>query len=548
MKRIFLSIIPLLLIVTFILSACSVQAEDASLSSIFTPKRVRVSNCDYGGEIKSVEAVDQYTVKFSLCSPDSVFPYKMAAPIFAVQDDEVLNKFGGDSELLSQNLNTTGPFRVISNIKYGNLELYYSNSYWGITPAIDYLVFKFSNYPGTDPSIYELSNSDIYRAYWIKEQLSESVASSGQFTKSSRQLTNLVYLGFNNKIAPMNDQNVRQAIATLVNRNSLVDRDFPVGSRAANQVVPLGITGHSESNVWFNPNALETKSRLQMAKFDFSQELSLAYQEESTELLPSPEKLAIEIQSEFAQIGVKVKLKPMAEEDFTAALANGTEMMFLDSFNAAYPDGAAFYEIPFLRQSAQFGEVYTDIIDGLKAVQAQTDYNSRQVKFDELNRIVKYDSPLVPIGSVSRWSYFRTNLANTAVNGYYDDLEKLTNHSTRVLILQKERPQSLWPADETNYDTFNITRLMYDTLTSYDFLSNDLDPDLAEKWVSNADATEWTFTLRYGVKFTNGSTLDANDVVSSFTAIWNSADPNHKGRTGDFTLFKKLFGPLAEIK
>jgi peptide/nickel transport system substrate-binding protein len=32
--------------------------------------KVEAPNCDYGGEIKSIEAVDEFTVKLTLCVPD----------------------------------------------------------------------------------------------------------------------------------------------------------------------------------------------------------------------------------------------------------------------------------------------------------------------------------------------------------------------------------------------------------------------------------------------------------------------------------------------
>jgi ABC-type transport system substrate-binding protein len=48
--------------------------------------------------------------------------------------------------------------------------------------------------------------------------------------------------------------------------------------------------------------------------------------------------------------------------------------------------------------------------------------------------------------------------------------------------------------------------------------------------------------LRYNITFSNGATLDANDVVASFAAIWDASSANHKGRTGEFTVFKELFG------
>jgi len=44
-------------------------------------------------------------------------------------------------------------------------------------------------------------------------------------------------------------------------------------------------------------------------------------------------------------------------------------------------------------------------------------------------------------------------------------------------------------------------------------------PDLAESWSANATATEWTFKLRQGVKFHDGSAFDAKSVVYSLGRV-----------------------------
>ena len=47
----------------------------------------------------------------------------------------------------------------------------------------------------------------------------------------------------------------------------------------------------------------------------------------------------------------------------------------------------------------------------------------------------------------------------------------------------------------------------------------DLVPMLAESWKPNADASEWTFTIRKGVKWHDGATLTADDVVATMDRL-----------------------------
>jgi|APSaa5957512535_1039671.scaffolds.fasta_scaffold01946_7 peptide/nickel transport system substrate-binding protein len=45
--------------------------------------------------------------------------------------------------------------------------------------------------------------------------------------------------------------------------------------------------------------------------------------------------------------------------------------------------------------------------------------------------------------------------------------------------------------------------------------NGELVGELAESWEASADASEWNFNIRKGIEFTNGKTLDANDVAAS---------------------------------
>ena len=70
---------------------------------------------------------------------------------------------------------------------------------------------------------------------------------------------------------------------------------------------------------------------------------------------------------------------------------------------------------------------------------------------------------------------------------------------------------------DTNLDAISKGRLFQVVImTQNRLVRKDLkgvtSAELATDWSANADATEWTFNLRKGVKFHDGSDFDAEDV------------------------------------
>lgn len=82
-------------------------------------------------------------------------------------------------------------------------------------------------------------------------------------------------------------------------------------------------------------------------------------------------------------------------------------------------------------------------------------------------------------------------------------------------------------------------------------------PELATVWTANADASEWTFTLRKGVKFHDGSDLTAEDVVYSMnrhlgeksTSVIKSVMNSVKEwkKSGEFEVKAMLTGSNADL-
>ena len=61
-----------------------------------------------------------------------------------------------------------------------------------------------------------------------------------------------------------------------------------------------------------------------------------------------------------------------------------------------------------------------------------------------------------------------------------------------------------------------ISRQVFDTLVAWREGSTDIEPALATRWVASKDGLVWSFTLRDGIRFHDGSPLTSLDVAVSF--------------------------------
>jgi peptide/nickel transport system substrate-binding protein len=69
-------------------------------------------------------------------------------------------------------------------------------------------------------------------------------------------------------------------------------------------------------------------------------------------------------------------------------------------------------------------------------------------------------------------------------------------------------------------ETRSLNRNFADSLTDQDPATGEIVPWLAESWTVNPDASEYTFKLRQGVTFSDGTTLDAAAVKTAYDGIF----------------------------
>ena len=67
--------------------------------------------------------------------------------------------------------------------------------------------------------------------------------------------------------------------------------------------------------------------------------------------------------------------------------------------------------------------------------------------------------------------------------------------------------------------SYEMWGLTYDYLTGYSMKDMSPEPGLATKWTTSADGKTWTFTVRSGVKFSDGVPLTAADVAYTYNRV-----------------------------
>src|SRR6185312_3820529 len=82
-------------------------------------------------------------------------------------------------------------------------------------------------------------------------------------------------------------------------------------------------------------------------------------------------------------------------------------------------------------------------------------------------------------------------------------------------------PKNFDPIFNDDGESFRPVRQMFDTLVSHKPGTAELQGGLAESWEHDPDGKVWTFKLRQGVKFHDGTPFDAAAVCFNFDRWYN---------------------------
>ncbi len=101
---------------------------------------------------------------------------------------------------------------------------------------------------------------------------------------------------------------------------------------------------------------------------------------------------------------------------------------------------------------------------------------------------------------------------------------------------------ALDPSIVTDGESLKIAQQVFDPLLAYKSGTTEVEPALAESWTISDDGLTYTFKLRKGVKFHDGTDFNADAVVFNFNR-WNDPKSEFKFEGDSFDYYDSMFGP-----
>jgi ABC-type transport system substrate-binding protein len=509
----------------------------------FEPMVVSAENCDYGGLIKEIAALDELTVQFTMCASDPAFPSKVAFTAFAIQPKEYLEATGGSGDLLEMPIGT-GPYMVDNWARGEEIVFKRFDDFWGDPAKTETLVFRWSTEGAA--RLLELQSGTVDGIDNPSPDDFTTISEDAALQLINRPALNIFYVGMNNTFAPFDNEMVRQAIAMGIDRQRIVDNFYPAGSEVASHFTPCSIPNGCVGDEWYTFDAQAARDMLAAAGFPDGFSTVINYRDVVRGYLPEPALVAQDIQAQLKEnLNIDATIEVMESGTFLAAADAGElQGLHLLGWGADYPDMTNFLDFHFgAGASSQFGDKFDDITAALAAGAALADDASREPFYVEANNAIRQHVPMIPVAHGGSATAFQAGVTGAHASPLGNEYFAVMDPGKDTFVwMQNAEPISLFCGDETDGESLRACEQVTQALLSYEIGGTAVEPGLATSCTANEDLTVWTCALREGVLFHDGSKFDANDVVASWAMQWDYSNPLHVGNTGAFTYFSALWG------
>jgi len=277
--------------------------------------------------LKSVDKVDDYTVKFTLNRPEAPFLANMAMPYAAIQSKEyaIAMLKAGTPEKIDQEPVGTGPFYLVQYQKDAVVRYKAFPQYWGGKAKIDDLVYAIT--PDASVRWAKLQKGECHVMPYPNPADLDAIRKDPKIKVMEQAGLNVGYLAFNTTKKPFDDVRVRKAMTMAINKKAIIDGVYLSTGVAAKNPIPPSMWSYNNAikDDVYDPEG--AKKLLAAAGFPNGLSTDLWAMPVQRPYNPNAKRIAELMQADLAKIGVKAEIKTFEWGEYRKRMQAGEHQM-----------------------------------------------------------------------------------------------------------------------------------------------------------------------------------------------------------------------------
>ncbi len=360
---------------------------------------------------ESCETNGDSEVTINLTKPSASILSALALTNFTIASPEALQQYDADKGKVdaegifsptgtyaTEHPTGTGPFQFESWDRGQALTMKRFDDYWGDFPGnVETLIFQ----PIADPAarLQALQNGEIQGYDLVSPQDFETIESDDNLQLLSRPAFNVGYVGFNQGIEPLDQLEVRQAIAHSIDRQEVVDAFYAGQGEVAHQFMPPELFGYADDVTKYEYDPEKAAQILEDAGIQTPVEIDFAYPTDvERPYMPDPQANFEAMVADLEENGLfKVEKKSATwSPDYLDNADNGRYGLFLLGWTGDFGDPDNFIGTFFQTEQKAWGFNNQEIFNCLDEAEVETDHDTRVELYQECNRLIMDFLPGLP--------------------------------------------------------------------------------------------------------------------------------------------------------
>ena len=277
--------------------------------------------------LKTVEKVDEYTVKIVLNKPEAPFLSNLAMEYAGIQSKEyaIAMLKAGTPEKIDQDPIGTGPYQMVQYQKDALVRFKAFPAYWAGKAKIDDLIFAIT--PDASVRWAKLQKGECHVMPYPNPADLDAMRKDTNVVILEQPGLNIGYLAYNTTKKPFDDVRVRKAINMAIDKKAIVSAVYLSTGIAATNPIPPTQWSYNKSikDDAFDPAA--AKKALAAAGYPNGFTTDLWAMPVQRPYNPNAKRIAELMQADLLKIGVKAEIKSFEWGEYRKRMQAGEHQM-----------------------------------------------------------------------------------------------------------------------------------------------------------------------------------------------------------------------------